>query len=90
MQIHPGSVRNHNRKLYERYGRDVGADIPMATNYVEALRPLLDQFGNERELTIILSRWMNRLTAGNWGRWRGTIRACGWGRRGGFMTVRRE
>jgi len=54
MQIHPGSVRNHNRKLYERYGRDVGADIPMATNYVEALRPLLAQFGNERELTIIL------------------------------------
>ncbi|MGA7575594.1 MAG: glucuronate isomerase [Terriglobales bacterium] len=54
MQIHPGSVRNHNRKLYERYGRDVGADIPAATNYVEALRPLLDRFGNERDLTIIL------------------------------------
>ena len=28
MQIHPGSVRNHNRKLYARYGRDMGADIP--------------------------------------------------------------
>jgi len=54
MQIHPGSARNHNRVLYERYGRDMGADIPMATNYVEGLRPLLDQFGNERELTIIL------------------------------------
>jgi glucuronate isomerase len=54
MQIHPGSARNHNRKLYERYGRDVGADIPMPTNYVDALRPLLDQFGNEPELTIIL------------------------------------
>jgi glucuronate isomerase len=54
MQIHPGSVRNHNRKLYERYGRDMGADIPMPTNYVDALRPLLDQFGNERDLTIIL------------------------------------
>jgi glucuronate isomerase len=54
MQIHPGSARNHNRELYERYGRDVGADIPMPTNYVDALRPLLDQFGNERELTIIL------------------------------------
>ncbi len=54
MQIHPGSVRNHNRKLYERYGRDVGADIPTPTNYVDALRPLLDQFGNERDLTIIL------------------------------------
>jgi glucuronate isomerase len=54
MQIHPGSTRNHNRKLYERYGRDIGADIPMPTNYVDALRPLLDQFGNERDLTIIL------------------------------------
>lgn len=54
MQIHPGSFRNHNRKLYERYGRDVGADIPMPTSYVDALRPLLDEFGNERDLTIIL------------------------------------
>ena len=54
MQIHPGSVRNHNRKLFERYGRDTGADIPHATNYVDALRPLLDAFGNERTLSIIL------------------------------------
>jgi glucuronate isomerase len=54
MQIHPGSKRNHNRQLYERYGRDVGCDIPMATNYVDALHPLLDRFGNESSLTIIL------------------------------------
>ena len=54
MQIHPGSVRNHNRRVYERYGRDTGADIPRATNYVDALRPLLDRFGNESSLTIIL------------------------------------
>jgi glucuronate isomerase len=54
MQIHPGSVRNHNRKIYERYGRDVGADIPGTTTYVEALRPLLNLFGNESKLTIIL------------------------------------
>ena len=54
MQIHPGSVRNHNRFVYERYGRDMGADIPRATNYVDALRPLLDRFGNERTLAIIL------------------------------------
>lgn len=54
MQIHPGSSRNHNRQLYERYGRDIGADIPTATNYVDALRPLLDQFGNQTNLTIIL------------------------------------
>ncbi|MGA8741422.1 MAG: glucuronate isomerase [Terracidiphilus sp.] len=54
MQIHPGAVRNHNRQVYERYGRDTGADIPRPTNYVDALRPLLDRFGNESKLTIIL------------------------------------
>ena len=54
MQIHPGSVRNHNRLVYERFGRDTGADIPRATNYVDALRPLLDRVGNEPDLTIIL------------------------------------
>ena len=54
MQIHPGSVRNHNRKIYEQYGRDMGADIPSPTNYVQALRPLLDRFGTEKNLTIIL------------------------------------
>jgi glucuronate isomerase len=54
MQLHPGSVRNHNRKLFARYGRDIGADIPSQTSYVEALRPLLDLFGNEKALTLIL------------------------------------
>ncbi len=54
MQIHPGSARNHNRKVYERYGRDRGADIPRATYYVDALRPLLDRIGNETGLTVIL------------------------------------
>jgi glucuronate isomerase len=54
MQIHPGSTRNHNRKIYEKYGRDVGADIPRTTTYVDDLRPLLDRFGNESKLTIIL------------------------------------
>jgi glucuronate isomerase len=54
MQIHPGSSRNHNRQLYEQYGRDMGADIPTATDYVQALRPLLDRYGNERDFTLIL------------------------------------
>ena len=54
MQIHPGSFRNHNRLIYERYGRDTGADIPTPTNYVFALRPLLDLYGNEPNLTVIL------------------------------------
>jgi glucuronate isomerase len=54
MQIHPGSFRNHNVALQQRYGRDMGADIPRATDYVSALRPLLTRFGNETRLTIIL------------------------------------
>jgi glucuronate isomerase len=54
MQIHPGSLRNHNTRLFQRFGPDVGADIPTPTDYVQALRPLLDRFGNEPRLTIIL------------------------------------
>ncbi len=54
MQIHPGSFRNHNQVLFNRYGRDMGADIPMQTSYVEALKPMLDRFGNNSKLSVIL------------------------------------
>ena len=54
MQIHPGSSRNHNQKVYERYGRDTGADIPTATDYVHALKPMLDLYGNEANFRLIL------------------------------------
>lgn len=54
MQIHPGSFRNHNRWLHGEYGRDKGADIPTRTDYVRALKPLLDRLGNEPRLSIIL------------------------------------
>ena len=53
MQLHPGSMRNHNREVFRRFGRDKGADIPTATNYVEGLRPLLNRFGNEPGFTLI-------------------------------------
>ncbi len=54
MQIHPGSVRDHNPAIFRAFGRDKGCDIPSPTDYVFALKPLLDRFGNERGLTIIL------------------------------------
>jgi glucuronate isomerase len=54
MQIHPGSFRNHNPEVHRRFGRDKGADIPTSTDYVHALKPLLDRLGNERALTVIL------------------------------------
>jgi glucuronate isomerase len=54
MQIHPGSFRNHNPQVFSRFGRDKGADIPTRTDYVHALKPLLDRLGNEPALSIIL------------------------------------
>ncbi len=54
MQIHPGSSRNHNAGLFASHGRDKGADIPTRTDYVHALKPLLDRFGTSTTLSIIL------------------------------------
>ena len=54
MQIHPGSHRNHNVGLLASHGRDKGADIPVQTEYVNALKPLLSKFGNDPRLSIIL------------------------------------
>ena len=54
LQLHTGSWRNHNRALAARFGPDMGADIPTRADYVHALKPLLDRFGNEPGLTVVL------------------------------------
>jgi glucuronate isomerase len=54
MQLHPGSCRNHNPGIFGAFGRDKGADIPSRTEYVQGLKPLLDRFGNDPRLTLIL------------------------------------
>jgi glucuronate isomerase len=54
MQLHAGSLRNHNRSLFEAFGPDRGADIPVATEYTRNLRPLLDEVGNDPGFTLIL------------------------------------
>jgi glucuronate isomerase len=54
MQIHPGSYRNHNPWLMKTFGRDKGADIPIAMEYTRNLKPLLDSFGNDPKLRVIL------------------------------------
>ena len=54
MQIHPGSYRNHNHTVFNRFGRDKGADIPSQTDYVNGLKPMLDAVGGEPNLQIIL------------------------------------
>ena len=54
MQIHPGAYRSHNPGVLHRFGRDKGADIPMPTEYVRNLKPLLDRFGSDPRLTLVL------------------------------------
>ncbi len=54
IQLHPGAFRNHNQQIFLRHGRDMGGDVPQVTEYVKALKPLLDRFGNEPDLTLVL------------------------------------
>ena len=54
IQIHPGCCRNHNQQVFKRFGRDMGGDIPLGTEYVKALQPMLNRYGNEPDLTVIL------------------------------------
>ncbi len=54
MQIHAGAWRDHNRRVHDRFGPDVGGDIPQRSDFVGGLQPLLQRFANESELTIIL------------------------------------
>ena len=54
MQLHIGSLRDHNSSLAARFGRDIGADIPVATDWTRGLRPLLEACGNEPSFRVIL------------------------------------
>lgn len=54
MQLHAGSLRNHNQSFFQRFGPDRGADIPVQTEYTRNLRPLLNKFGSDPRLTLIL------------------------------------
>lgn len=54
MQLHIGAYRNHNHQIFERFGRDMGADIPVTAEFTRNLQPLLDRFGNDSRLRLIL------------------------------------
>ena len=54
MQLHAGAFRDHNARLFGRFGPDIGGDFPIATEYTRNLRPLLDAFGSEERFTLIL------------------------------------
>ncbi len=54
MQLHVGSLRDHNGPLAERFGRNIGADIPVATDWTRGLRPLLESCGNDPGFAVVL------------------------------------
>ena len=54
MQLHAGSLRNHNCALFERFGPDMGADIPVPTEWTRNLHALLNAYGNDPRFRLIL------------------------------------
>jgi glucuronate isomerase len=54
MQLHPGSLRNHNAAVADRFGPDRGCDIPVATEYTRNLQPLLNAYGNDPRFRLVL------------------------------------
>lgn len=54
MQLHCGVARNTNPAVFASYGADRGFDIPVAAEFTHNLRALLDAFGNNPKLTLIL------------------------------------
>ena len=54
MQLHPGAYRDHNGPIAARFGADKGADIPVATEYTRNLQALLEAYGNDPRLTLVL------------------------------------
>ncbi|GLV59339.1 uronate isomerase [Dictyobacter sp. S3.2.2.5] len=54
MQVHIGSSRDHNPDLLARFGRDMGADIPTSSEFTHNFKPLLDLFGSDPRLSLIV------------------------------------
>jgi glucuronate isomerase len=54
MQLHVGAFRDHNPDIAQRFGPDKGADIPVSSEFTHNLKPLLDRFGTDPRLTLIL------------------------------------
>jgi glucuronate isomerase len=54
MQLHAGSLRDHNQVVAENFGPDKGGDIPVATEFTRNLQALLNAYGAEPRLTLVL------------------------------------
>lgn len=54
MQLHAGSLRNHDGAAFKRFGPDSGADIPVATEWTRSLMPLLEECGNDPRFRLVV------------------------------------
>ncbi len=54
MQLHPGALRSHSAAHLARFGPNTGADIPVAVEFTRNLQALLERFGHDPRLTLIL------------------------------------
>lgn len=53
MTIHPAVWRNHSQPTFEKYGADVGGDIPMSVEFTDATQPMLSAFGLAENFQVV-------------------------------------
>ncbi len=54
MTLHPGVRRNHHLPTFEKYGTDVGTDIPVQMEFTDALRPMLIRYGTNPNFQLVI------------------------------------
>jgi glucuronate isomerase len=54
MTLHPAVFRNHDTATFERYGADVGGDVPIPVEFASALQPILSAYGNADGFQLVV------------------------------------
>ena len=54
MTLHAGVIRNHHFATLAKHGADSGHDLPIKSEFVRNLQPLLNEYGNHPNLNLIL------------------------------------
>ena len=54
MTLHPAVLRNHHLPTFEKYGPDVGTDIPVQVEFTESLRPMLVRYGTHPNFHLVI------------------------------------
>lgn len=53
MTMHPAVFRNHHPATFDRFGADVGADIPLQVEFTRAVQPMLAAFGTSARFQVV-------------------------------------